>query len=412
MDPITRRQAIKTLIMAGGAISGPGRPLLPELYIANRASASLRSQESAMDEDARLLGTIAFTDGSQTPLERVLGRELDGRLYTDLSLLNPDNTATPTDKFYIRTCASRLLPEAASWKLRLRRPEAAALDTDHLRKVVLWKDLLGNDDLKNMKQDCGRHLMECAGNGAFAHFGMLSVARWAGIPLIPLLEKNGMAEPRRRILVSGFDTYGGKSLTSIPGASWVFSLEDLAAARAFLATSMNGAPLTRDHGVPVRLVVPGWYGCCCIKWVNEISAVSEDVAATSQMQEYATRTHQGGVPALAREYSPAVIDPAAMPVRVEKWRVGGKIEYRVIGIAWGASRPRSGLEIQFNPQTPTVSVNRIQPDGEGGWSFWSHTWRPAAPGRYTIRLSMKDRTIRTRRLDMGFYERSVVIAEV
>ena len=174
---------------------------------------------------------------------------------------------------------------------------------------------------------------------------------------------------------------------------------------------MNGAPLTRNHGLPVRLVVPGWYGCCCIKWVTEIAAVSDDVAATSQMQEYAGRTLQGGVPALAREYVPAVIDPAAMPVRVEKWLAAGKIEYRLIGIAWGV-RPATGAwEIQFSPRERFFSLDRFS-QSDDAWSLWSQTWRPAKPGSYTIQLRLKERTIRTRRLDLGFYARSVVIDEV
>jgi DMSO/TMAO reductase YedYZ molybdopterin-dependent catalytic subunit len=397
MDRITRRQALKRLILAGGAMS------TLDWAGVGQSSPSFWGEGSSLfrEEAGRLLGTVPFADEAHPVMERVLGRELDGRLYTDLSALTPENAIIPAEKFYIRTCASHLLPEASTRQLRLRGlgQSAAALE-------------LNEAELRKMERDCGRHLLECAGNGAFAHFGMMSVAGWAGVPLAALLEKNGMVRPRQRILVSGYDTYGGKPLTSIPGASWIFSLDDLAATRAFLATSMNGAPLTRDHGLPIRLVVPGWYGCCCIKWVNDITAVSDDAAATSQMQEYAGRTHQGGVPTLARDYEPAVIDPAAMPVRVEKWLAEGKIEYRVIGIAWGAIPPAGGLEIQFHPQSPFVTVDQAPSNQEDGWSFWSQTWKPAKPGRYTIQLRLRDRTVRTRRLDMGFYARSVVIDEV
>ena len=90
-----------------------------------------------------------------------------------------------------------------------------------------------------------------------------------------------------RVLVTGFDQYATKSMTSVPGASWVFSIGDLNAAGAFLATEMNGKPLRADHGAPIRLVVPGSYGCACIKWVTAISFVNDAAEATSQMQEYA-----------------------------------------------------------------------------------------------------------------------------
>ena len=107
--------------------------------------------------------------------------------------------------------------------------------------------------------------------------------------------------------------------------------------RALLAVRMNGAPLPRDHGFPVRLVVPGWYGCACIKWVNRIELVPDEAPATSQMHEFAARTHQpfdrlkAGTEVVARDFVPAVIDTAAMPVRVEKWAIDGRLAYRVVG---------------------------------------------------------------------------------
>src|SRR6185436_10905211 len=132
-----------------------------------------------------------------------------------------------------------------------------------------------------------------------------------------------------RVLVSGFDDHSQPSTHSTAGASWIFTLAELAETGAFLATRMNGEPLPRDHGFPLRLVVPGWYGCTCIKWVDAISFVDDDALATSQMQEFASRTMQNGMPALARDYLPAEIDQAAMPVRVEEWNVGGRLAYRV-----------------------------------------------------------------------------------
>jgi len=267
------------------------------------------------------------------------------------------------------------------------------------------------DDLKELARPCGVHLMECSGNVEAGRFGLLSAAEWGGVPVSTLLERRGIGA-RMRVLVSGFDTYTSSSANSMPGASWIFSHEDLAVARAFLATTMNSQPLSRDHGAPVRLVVPGWYGCCCIKWVNEIALVEDGAAATGQMQEFASRTHQAGIPSLAREFQPAVIDPAAMPVRVEKWLAKGKIQYRVAGILWGAPVRVNRLEIQFKPGGTFVPVTELLQRNEDAWRFWTHTWSPTEPGRYTIRLRLADPRIRTRRLDSGHYNRSVVISEI
>src|SRR4029077_13935439 len=120
------------------------------------------------------------------------------------------------------------------------------------------------------------------------------------------------------VLVSGYDHIGQQSQRSIVGASWVFPLASLDMLGAFLAVRMNGVELPDDHGKPVRLVVPGRYGCTWIKWVNEIRLVGPDEPATTQMVEFASRTHQTDPHKYAREYAPADMHTAATPVRVEK----------------------------------------------------------------------------------------------
>ena len=135
--------------------------------------------------------------------------------------------------------------------------------------------------------------------------------------------------------------------------------------------------------------------------------------ATSQMQEFAARTQRDGVPRLAREYQPAIIDQAAVPIRVEKWLVQGRIRYRVFGIAWGGSRPVQGLQIRFNPEEDYRAVEGFRPLQNDPWTFWTHTWSPQAPGRYSIRLAVRDDSpVRARRLDSGYYVRTVGISEV
>jgi DMSO/TMAO reductase YedYZ molybdopterin-dependent catalytic subunit len=182
---------------------------------------------------------------------------------------------------------------------------------------------------------------------------------------------------------------------------------------------MNGAPLPRDHGFPLRLIVPGWYGCTCIKWVDRIEIVADDSPATTQMQEFAARTHQDiavlrqNDPPLARDFIPAVIDTAAMPVRVEKWIANGGIEYRISGIIWGGATPTNALAIRFKAGEPWVKVDNCPlPASTLTWSAWTHTWRPTAPGRYQIVCKVTDPAIRTRRLDLFFYVREIVIDEI
>ena len=352
--------------------------------------------------NARLLGTIPLgtTGGATTPpFGRVLGTGLDARLFTDLSTLSadkPDSLLTPADRFFVRTSAPPGL-RRDGWTIRLDGQVASPLDLDFAT-------------VDSLTARGGRYLLECSGNVDQSNYGLLSTADWDGVPLARVLEHARPASPDHRVLVSGLDHEASAAGTSIPGASWIFARADLD--RALLATRMNGAPLPPNHGAPVRLIVPGWYGCACIKWVNRIELVRDDAPATMQMREFAARTHQVGVPALARDYERAVIDTAAMPVRVEKWTEGSRVFYRVVGIIWGGATPTDALSIRFKSGTPWVRVEHCPlPESTLTWSLWTHTWKPASPGRYQIVLKVDDPTIRTRRLDIFFYVREVEIDE-
>lgn len=389
----SRREFLRTCLLASGAILA-GFQRVEDILA--QGSGGLAAHPFPR---GRLLGLVDFTGEPEAPLDTLIGEELDARLFSDLSSLDTQNPVPPTEKFYVRTRASQLLPADGPWTLRLGG--LAAKPTQ-----------FSLEELKARVKPQGLHLMECAGNHRTTRFGLISVADWAGVPLADLLSLSSVRGNGRRVMVSGFDRYSSPSKTSISGADWIFTVDELEAARAFLAMEMNGQPLTRDHGAPLRLMVPGWYGCACIKWVTEIRVVSDDAEATSQMQEFAGRTHQTGVPALARDYRPGIIDQAAMPIRVEKWLVDGKLKYRVIGILWGGARPVRSLEIRFNPEEDYVPVSEFSHTRNDPWTFWAHVWEPKAPGKYMMRLRVADPPVPTKRLDSGYYMRMVEIKEI
>jgi DMSO/TMAO reductase YedYZ molybdopterin-dependent catalytic subunit len=347
--------------------------------------------------NARLIGTIPFgVPGARTtPRNQLLGSGLDARLFTDLSSVSNDELTTPSEAFFVRTAAAASLPSATSWSIGLSG-------------LVTEPGSIHLSALQKLAQPAGRVLIECAGNADPTNYGLMSVADWDGVPLTSLLDRLRPSNAKYRVLISGFDDEGTRTRTSVPGASWIFTRDDLS--RAFLATRMNGAPLTRDHGAPVRLVVPGWYGCACVKWVNRIDLVPDDAPPTSQMTEYAGRTHQSGRPERARDYTPAIVDTAAFPVRIERWAGDGATFYRVIGIIWGGARPTNALAIRFRSNGPWVPIEHCpMPATTLSWSLWTHTWTPAESGRYEIVLKVTDPSVRTRRLDLFYYVRTVSI---
>jgi DMSO/TMAO reductase YedYZ molybdopterin-dependent catalytic subunit len=388
---VTRRSLLRQSFLGGSAWIWGLNPL--------RLPRSLLPRTPDAGAGGSVLGLIPFSGEGRPPMGELIGTELDGRLFTDLSALTPETPVTPADSFFIRTRASKLLDTSKQWTIQV----AGRIEKPITIAAEVW--------VKNSRP-MGIHLMECSGNTRSAHFGMMSVAAWEGVSLQEILET---AKPQRsgvQVLVSGYDRYQEESMTSEPGASWIFRPDQLFSSKAFLATKMNGQPLGADHGAPVRLMVPGWYGCVCVKWVNQIEFVSDDAPATSQMQEYASRTMQMGIPSLARDYRPAMVEIAAVPTRIEKRLVGGKIKYRVTGIQWGGPAPSQAIEIRFDPIENFVPVKNIASSQSTNLCFWSHEWSPSRTGKFTIRLRLNAANINARRLNSGYYDRSVEIAEI
>ena len=352
--------------------------------------------------DGVFLETLVF-ENDATPdseLEVLLGEGHDARLFTDLQELDEGNLVNDVGEFYVRTEYPDLLPSTDNWTLRIRG--------------LVDEIDLPLEDLIGFEEDLGTHLLECSGNGNGGNMGLLSSCAWSGIPWPRILEQLAPDAAATRVLIHGFDDRTQSSSHSDPGASWIFTFEELEAYGAFFATRMNGQPLSDDHGFPVRLFVPRWYGCACIKWVDEIRFVDENEPSTAQMREFAGRTHQDGTPILARDFLPASMDTAAMPVRVEKWELDGQIVYRVLGIIWGGDELQPPVSIRFGAndwQEVTFCPDR---EHVGTWGLWWTTWVPTSTGQYALNCRVDDPTIRTRRLNTGGwlrYERTVIVDE-
>jgi DMSO/TMAO reductase YedYZ molybdopterin-dependent catalytic subunit len=387
MTAPSRRQFVSTALRAGLAAS-----VFPTRALADLA-ASLAPQTSA----GELLGLVPFAGEAMSAVGEITGVSHLGRLALDLKTLTPETLVTPNEAFFIRTRYPDGLHHAAGapWPIRVSG-------------LVRAPSLMLADALDARAEPQGVVLLECSGNGRQRAFGLLSAAEWSGVPLADVLPRAQPLGTATRVLLSGVDLHSNVAERSA-GASWVFTFDQLEAAGAFLATRMNGAPLPLDHGAPVRLIVPGWYGCTMAKWLDEIRFVNEDEPATAQMKEFAARTHQDGTPELARDYLPASMDQTAMPVRIEKWRAATGIEYRVVGIMWGGDRPTEALRIRFNDDSASEPVTAYRQTTNRTWTMWSHTWRPAGPGTYRMTLEVSDASIRTRRLDQGFYARTIDI---
>jgi len=326
------------------------------------------------------------------------GRGLDARLITDLSTLEPDRLITPNAEAFVRTeCPAAVARHRGLWRIRTTG-------------LVRAEGSLVLDELSKSARPMGAHLCECSGNNNPANFGLMSVAEWDGVPLVDVLSRLEVANDATAVLVGGVDPETPSATGSMAGASWVIPLAQLDRLGAFLAVRMNGEALPLDHGRPVRLVVPGWYAATWIKWVDELRFVGANELASSQMKEFAGRTHQSARHNLARDYAAPEIQVAAVPVRIERRRTATGISYRIVGIVWGGGQKVDRLAIRFGadgPWTPFPVCGASGPSGT--WSLWEFQWQPPKPGTYGIFLSVPDHSISQRRLDSGYYMREVTV---
>ncbi|KAI0827521.1 Oxidoreductase, molybdopterin-binding domain-containing protein [Hypoxylon sp. FL0890] len=119
-------------------------------------------------------------------------------------------------------------------------------------------------------------------NGLQWTVGAISCAKWEGVRLRDVLADAGLSledpgEDAQHVQFSGLEAYGA----SIPISSVLDPFGDV-----LLAFKMNDAPLPRDHGFPVRVIVPGHVAARCVKWVNKIVVSDEESNTTWQRRDY------------------------------------------------------------------------------------------------------------------------------
>src|SRR5437879_12009066 len=151
---LTRRGFAKRGMMCGGALlAGFEQVLWPTSSVA-----WLQDRSKDPFSGGKQLGVVDFINPRPLEMDTEQGTELDGRLYTDLSKLSLQEPVIATDRFYVRTRVSRLLPDTKSWRVRVD----GLVETPRNRAI---------EELGSAAKPMGLHLLECAGNGPLADFG-------------------------------------------------------------------------------------------------------------------------------------------------------------------------------------------------------------------------------------------------
>ena len=341
-------------------------------------------------EEGELLEVLPFVDeDGGVPYGDPYREGLVGLLVVDLSRIDEESPMPSTEDFYVRTMAPPM-PEGA-WTLEIgglvEAPEVLTLEGLYAESI-----------------DQGEVLLECSGNSKMGGYGLLSTAVWSGVPLQKLLDRVRPLADAKLLLFEGWD-HPEDDGNSKAGCSWIFTPEDVA--DAFIATHMNGELLPLDHGAPIRLLTPNHFGCTAVKWLRSIRWVGEDEPATAHMQEFAIRTHQVGIPTLARDYAPATIEACAVVTRVERWQVEGGKRLRVMGLLWGESAAVDSLGLTFDEKK--FEPVDLLPGTHRSWRFWSWCGERYPRGNVTMGLGVLTPGVSARRLERKGYRRTVNI---
>jgi DMSO/TMAO reductase YedYZ molybdopterin-dependent catalytic subunit len=229
--------------------------------------------------------------------------------------------------------------------------------------------------------------MECAGNGRARlepHvvsqpwlLEAVGTARWRGTRLAPLLQEAGVPDGTVEVLFTGLDRgiEGGDE----QAFQRALPLEEALRDEVLLAYEMNGAPLPPQHGFPLRLVVPGWYGMTNVKWLSRIEFLDQPFAGYQNSQGYRLRQTEEdeGVP-LNRMQPRSLLVPPGIPEFLSRDRTVGAGEVLVEGRAWSGLGPVASVEVSDDGGS-TWAGAELEPAGEPwAWRGWTYRWQAEA----------------------------------
>jgi DMSO/TMAO reductase YedYZ molybdopterin-dependent catalytic subunit len=234
--------------------------------------------------------------------------------------------------------------------------------------------------------------MECAGNGrALLEPRAVSqpwlteavgTAEWTGTPLRGVLEQAGLADEALEVLFTGLDrgVEGGVEQFYERALPVPEALRD----DALLAYAIGGRPLTPQHGFPLRLVVPGWYGMTNVKWLDRITVLDEPFAGYQHTRSYRMRQAEDdeGEP-VTRMLPRSLMVPPGIPdfLSRERFLEPGAAVLR--GRAWSGWAPIESVEVSTDGGREWAPAELEEPVSPVAWCGWSFAWEASA-GRHEL----------------------------
>ncbi|HTD66181.1 MAG TPA: molybdopterin-dependent oxidoreductase, partial [Candidatus Limnocylindria bacterium] len=214
--------------------------------------------------------------------------------------------------------------------------------------------------------------------------GAIANVKWAGTPLAPILKEAGIDADAIEVAFWGTD----KGKEKIRGGEYeqnfarTLSIPMAMREDILLCYEMNGEPLTKEHGFPLRLIVPGWFGISWVKWLNRIEVLDRRYMSKYMATEYVTlRGEERDDKTIWRLTSVGPMDVKSIIARAVRLKDGN---VRLTGAAWGDGTPIKAVEVKIDDGPwQSAKIDR-SPRDKYTWRFFNFDWKKPEPGEHRI----------------------------
>jgi DMSO/TMAO reductase YedYZ molybdopterin-dependent catalytic subunit len=262
-------------------------------------------------------------------------------------------------------------------------PEAFRLKVSGLVNKPLTISLA---ELKKMKSTDITFGFECSGNRRPLQ-GLCSNGRWTGVPLRTVLDQAGVKGEAKEIVFFGADRgdeeveFRTQKFTVNQQYGRSLPREKALAAEPLLAYSMNGEPLTKHQGFPLRLILPGWYGVANVKWLSEIHAQEDQYLGKYQARWY--RTLRGETINGEMKWTEAAVTTMQLKSFVARVsRAGDRFTARGVVLNDGTPIKLVEVKVDEGPWQP-ATMDKATSD-KYSWKLFSYSWNGLTPGEHTV----------------------------
>lgn len=304
---------------------------------------------------------------------------------------------TPPGLHYVLIHFDIPAAEADEWRLtiggKVRRPLTLDFNT-----------------LRSLPASTVRVTMECAGNGRALLtprpvsqpwlIEAVGTAEWTGTPLRSLLAEAGVEPDAVDAVFTGADHGVERGVEQDYQWSLPVGVATGTDPEVLVAYAMNGVPLPPQHGYPLRLVVPGWYGMAHVKWLRDITLTSTPFEGFQRAVAYRFRQHADEIGEPVDRIAPrALLIPPGFPDFMSRTRVVRPGPVRLEGRAWSGRAPVSAVDVTDDGGRSWRPA-KLESSSSHPWAWrrWDATWT-ATPGNHVLGARATDAAGNTQPLD-------------